>query len=996
VVVLCAAFALLPAAGALAMITSTQGRTLAPTAGTEFTDVVGSFTADAPLSGVTAQIDWGDQGASAGQIVEKAFEQGQYRFEVHGTHRYAAAGQFAITVTLEGPNQPATQIQSTANVSASQPPPPGDEPPPPEPEPPAQNKPPVASFAPSVAALRAGAPLGLDASASGDADGSIREFAWDLDGNGSFETDCGSSPAAGASFGSPGSVTIGLRVTDTAGATAISMRTVAVGSRAKGAPGAPSRVTLGACRKPESLGKPALDFTGACLRTVATRIAEVTTAGCFAEDGQEPGASSAQVRPLFERPIVQHYWSTPNRVRVNGIDVTPGGGALVVIHKEGGRLYTKGGGARVTLDAASVGLGKVLLKTGPLDWKLPFTGSSLRIAEFDVAKAADLFGFDLEGRASVELTKGGSGGPRAEIPVHVALPGVFKDPTTGKGITADVRLRADNARKLYLDALRLEVPKVFMGGLEISDLSVEYQSEAATWQGGAKLVLPSGYAIDARPPPPRGFGFRDGAFDYAGAELLIPDPGVLVFSGVYLNKVGVFVETRPTRFTGTALFTAGSAGGKALAKIDAELFVAFATPSEPYLRDGKRYETLTIGAAGEMTLAGTIPLATARIVYRYPAFIELGGKLEYTLISGRLFARANIGGFADLSTGRFNAEAAAELCVNIGLEVCQGGAFVVSSRGAGACVYTFFANVGGGIYWSGGVKLFWKSCDIGAFRATASRAQADGSFEVQVRDDVPFRAVEVIGRDGPPDVELTAPDGRKIATPASGFLDSREAVIWRGSAPGDKSTFVMLPRTAAGRWRVAPAAGSSPIASIRTGDGLAEPRVSARVRGRGRRRTLAWSAVPQPGHTVTFVERGPQTYRVLGRARGRSGTIAFTPGDGPAGRRVIEAIVENDGIPRKTLTVARYVAPRPAGPGRPRGLRVRRTRTGLRVSWRRVPGAAKYAVSVQTGDGRRRVFSTRRTRLRVPAVTRRMRGRLRVAGLTVTNTAGPSASRRLR
>ena len=987
-------FALLPAAHALATI-SAQGRQLNPTAGTEFTAVVATFTSDAPGQ-FTAKIQWGDGGESDGQIVAT-----QSGFEVHGTHTYAQPGQYTIDVLIEdAPNQQSAQAESSANVTASQPPPPGDPPPPPPPgDPPPQNATPTASFTLSSTAVRAGTLVGLDASPSADPDGSIREFAWDLDGNGSFETDCGTSPAAGASFGTGGtSVTLAVRVTDTGGATAVERHTVTVG-RTSGKPspgGAPGSITLGLCRAPESLARPGVDLTGSCLRTVATRIAEAVAAGCFAQDATEPSASSAQVRPPGPGiAFNQTYWSSASRVRVNGIDVTPTGGGLIVIHREGGRLYTKGGGARVTLDAASVGIGKVLLKTGAVDWKFPLKGSSLKIAEFDVAKAASLFGFNLEGRASVELTAGGTGGPRAEVPVHVALPAVFKDPTTGKGITADVRLRTDNARKLYLDALRLEVPRVFMGGLEISDLSVEYQSEAATWQGGAKLVLPSGYAIDARPPPPRGFGFRDGAFDYAGAELLIPDPGVLVFSGVYLNKVGVFVETRPTRFTGTALFTAGSAGGKALAKIDAELFVAFATPSEPYLRDGKRYETLTIGAAGNLTLAGTIPLATAHIIYRYPAFIELGGKLEYTLIAGRIFARANVGGFADLSTGRFNAEAGAELCVNIGIDVCQGGAFVISSRGAGGCVYTFFADVGGGIYWTGGGKLFWKSCDIGAFRATASRSQADGGFEVQVGSEARARAVEVIGRDAAPDVELIGPSGQRIATPPNGFLDSREAMIWRGSAPGDKSTFVMLPRTAPGRWRIVPAAGSSPIASIRTGEALAEPQVSARVRGRGRRRTLAWSAVPQPGHTVTFVERGPQTYRVLGRARGPRGTIRFRPGDGPGGRRVIEAIVENDGIPRKTLTVARYVAPRPARPGRPRGLRVRRTRTGLRVSWRRVPGAAKYAVSVQTNDGRRRVFSTRRSSLRVPAVTRRMRGRLRVAGLTATNTAGPSASKRI-
>jgi PKD repeat protein len=57
-------------------------------------------------------------------------------------------------------------------------------------------------------------------SADSGAGGAITDYAWDLDGNGSYETDTGATPTASEAFATAGSHTVRLRVTDNCGATA--------------------------------------------------------------------------------------------------------------------------------------------------------------------------------------------------------------------------------------------------------------------------------------------------------------------------------------------------------------------------------------------------------------------------------------------------------------------------------------------------------------------------------------------------------------------------------------------------------------------------------------------------------------------------------------------------------------------------------------------------------------------------------------------------------
>ena len=89
-------------------------------------------------------------------------------------------------------------------------------------------KPPVASFTASPNPVAAGIPSSFDASAASDPDGAVVKYEWDLDGNGSYETDTGSTPSASKSYDTAGDVSVGLRVTDNTGETATTTRTVTV------------------------------------------------------------------------------------------------------------------------------------------------------------------------------------------------------------------------------------------------------------------------------------------------------------------------------------------------------------------------------------------------------------------------------------------------------------------------------------------------------------------------------------------------------------------------------------------------------------------------------------------------------------------------------------------------------------------------------------------------------------------------------------------------
>ncbi len=89
---------------------------------------------------------------------------------------------------------------------------------------------PVASIAASPAQPHAGDTVTLDGSASHYANGTITKYEWDLNGDGTYETNTGTTPKTTTSFATPGTYTVGLRVTDSDGATGTTTKQVVVGS----------------------------------------------------------------------------------------------------------------------------------------------------------------------------------------------------------------------------------------------------------------------------------------------------------------------------------------------------------------------------------------------------------------------------------------------------------------------------------------------------------------------------------------------------------------------------------------------------------------------------------------------------------------------------------------------------------------------------------------------------------------------------------------------
>jgi PKD repeat protein len=87
---------------------------------------------------------------------------------------------------------------------------------------------PTASFNSSPNPANVGETVNFNASSSSSPNGAISKYEWDLDGNGSYETNTGINPAASSSYATPGPVTVGLRVTDAAGKTATASETVSI------------------------------------------------------------------------------------------------------------------------------------------------------------------------------------------------------------------------------------------------------------------------------------------------------------------------------------------------------------------------------------------------------------------------------------------------------------------------------------------------------------------------------------------------------------------------------------------------------------------------------------------------------------------------------------------------------------------------------------------------------------------------------------------------
>ena len=674
--------------------------------------------------------------------------------------------------------------------------------------------------------------------------------------------------------------------------------------------------------------------------------------------------------------------------------------------------------------------------------------AALDLAGDDDAQAA---GFPLKGQAKLELSKGA-----AILTANIELPAVFTD-AEGNGLTGMVKISSDNARGVRLDQARVTAPLAFIGKLELQNLSVAFigdgsgaagptcntPSPGLRWEGSASVIV--------LPTPDRtqltdvGVGFADGTLSHAEATWLPGSDGASLGGGVKLTKLSVgLCAGPPVKLTGRAGLTAmpGADGKPRLLVPDAGLIYTGGTDGGPW----------TIRAeAPEATLAGDIPFAFRDLFVQVSSAgsVEFGGGVRFSVplkgaagpvsLDAAVTVDASAKGFIEGSTFNVDLQATGCFTGTFSVEslpsvpfsdVCPGIEGVVSSTGFAVCGSLKVGSrdigrIGAGKRWDGALNFMSGACDVGPWRvarpaatgATAARLSAPGTRRFTVPGGRRGVLVALRGADGPPQVTLRGPGGQSITTPAdaSGSTRTDRALAFANVAA--KTTYVALRAPQGGTWTASPVAptghSSSPgeapsqheagasdrssIADVTAAELLPPPRVRGTVAGRGRERTLRFVASSRAGQTIRFVERGRGVARTVKVLRtGGNGRAAFRPAPGPAGKRTIEALVEQDGVPRERITVATYSAPGPQRPGRPAQVAVARHAKGLAITWSPAVRATRYAIRVQLDDGRALFFVRPRTSraLIVPGVPRSVGVAARVVGLRRDNTAGPAGTAR--
>lgn len=711
---------------------------------------------------------------------------------------------------------------------------------------------------------------------------------------------------------------------------------------------------------------------GGCKFKVAIKgsVEALAQGGCFTK---LPGGRYGTDAPVAINGMVLQPPATARAAAVGG----PAQGPIAMAAASDAVVIDPNANTIKTKPNVEVRAGSVVLDRNGVSWDADKPVEFPSLEKFGIK----FFGFGVAGNATVKFTPKG-----AEIPVHVELPGFLK------GVRGDVLLRTDKKQGLLLSNLFIKASDVKLGALTIKDLEVKYDKDSSLFNGKGDLRL--------NPATDDGlkfaFAFEEGQFKSASVEI---GPGIpplpLPISAppaAFLDRVKLAVDaTDGVKIVGGVGLSAGpSVAGTRAIGIDGKLTLDFPA--------SKPWALFQVDGAIKVV---EIPLASAFVSYRTDGIFKFGGEFGYTAPLGIASANGKIGGIIVFSPLAFQVDGSVKVCFPASCKLpalfgggdspLQGSAeALVSSNGFGACV-DVGVSIGLGKLWGSPFDLYESGCDVSKYKIAAARAAQDGPTAVSLTGGLPQVNVAVTGRDGPPLVKLTGPDGRTISSdPRSTEIPVRTDVGVVYSDPSSKTTFVALARPPGGRWSVEALSGSTPLTGVRTADGLPDVRVTGSVSGRARARTLRYAIRSIPGQKVTFVERSDAVAQGLGKTvtSAGSGTVRFAPADGPAGRRTIQALVEQDGKPRKVVDVASYVAPGPVVPSRVSKLRVRRSGKDAAVAtWGPARGAREYLVRMTATDGRKHLVVTRSRRVRL---TRLERWRSATVTVTATNARGRS------
>ena len=666
----------------------------------------------------------------------------------------------------------------------------------------------------------------------------------------------------------------------------------------------------------------------------------------------------------------------------NGLRIIPDPGVQIIIDAHAHTFDTTG---KVSVIAQGGGL-SVTLWHGEIHVKLPTAGAETDLFNFDMSQyAASVEGFPINAKIDVKLTATG-----VRIPIDISLPAVFG------GITGHAELISSEGTGLQLGSLAISIRNAPIGPL-LADFDISYDSAHDIWAGSGKLSFP---------PQPGGLvltasvSFAGGHFIQGMIDIKPFGYGLPVFTDVYLNDIHGGIQLEPK-----TVITAGVGIGAIpigepsqfvnTLQINGDIAVTFDDP-------------FRIDVTGDATLVG-IPVANAHLLFVSNGYLSLDGAFDFTL--DPIEVSAGINAVVDLPHRLFSAEFNASLqLLGYSLDSVAG---IVSSTGFALCgdlPVPPFSRITIGHHWDHDytdlVPSFdWlrsHACDLSAYRVMASPAQAAAAAGTGTPIAVPHaRSVDVAvrGADGPPTVTLTAPNG-VVSTPVVSTLQGAAATLAASTGPrvaaftvpSKLTTVVVLREPAAGTWRVAAAPGSSALAGLAESYTLAPAAVRGRLSGHGRHLRLRYSLHPRPGMTVTFAELAGRVMHQLGIARGAHGTLSFNPADGPAGRRQIVALINQDGLPRPRVILATYQAPGPVRPGVVRHLRVTLRRSTLAVTFGPAANAVRYEILIVSSDGKHRLLLSSKAHrgVSVPGIGPGARATATVTAIATDGRRGPA------
>ncbi|HEX5910465.1 MAG TPA: hypothetical protein VFY44_08220, partial [Thermoleophilaceae bacterium] len=658
-------------------------------------------------------------------------------------------------------------------------------------------------------------------------------------------------------------------------------------------------------------------------------------------------------------------------LRVNGLEIIPDPGVKIRIDTKGAKtidtVTASGAPGRVTVQIRVSGSSPIVLFRGPLHLQLPTGAAGTKLATF-APGGVNIKGFPVTGSFDVILKQ-----DAVEIPIEIGLPKSLLD------ITAGVTLRADNDRGLRVDSMRFKLPKVAIGPLNLANLDVSWTGSSDQWRGTAELNLfKAGAKVAVQFDKGR---FTDGSITITP----VPYPGINLAPDTYLNNV-----------FGRLRLLDNESFAEAGALFGVQPVSPPGTPNGTYVvtvRGSLRVNwrpafLLTLG--GESFLGGEIPLAQAKVTADLDGNFTGSGQAQFKVPLVRGDGKFNA--FIGAGTGKFAASIDANVTVGTSPLTVKVGTKAGFSNDE---IYGCSSPIGGFKYTfanrdftpyvftcpgepevpsfvldalrkdPAALKKFYDDRGIPqpAPAGQQARVAQAGTPGFDVPRGVSGVSVTAIGFNGAPGFTLVSPTGQSVVPQPANAPNGAAAVYTRTVF----RTIVGLRKPAPGRWRMVEASPGS-IATVNMARELPKPKVRIKVTGKGRKRTLRYTATARKGLAIKLFERMGKGGHEIGTITKRRGTIRFRVADGRGGRRAIEAHAEQRGLPVSQVKVGSYRAPAPARPARVRGLRVGRSGRSAIVRWRRARGATTYLVRVKVSKGTKmrvvRLVSKRSLRVR--------------------------------